>query len=181
MKTLYKFVSDDSGAVTVDWVVLTAAIVGIGMAVVTLISSGLKDGSNDINDNIATSGGFENSNVVLGLVGTGVLNADGTEIFRSPEGRLSLGAGGEPMTTADFEGDVRSSADSYAYSQTDPYSTTQDGVTGTAYDYTDTTITTSEVYDSTASGGAGDYVLQETGRTVQTGTVFVPDDTTIIR
>jgi hypothetical protein len=35
------FARNDSGAVTVDWVVLTAAIVGLGIAVITAISSGV--------------------------------------------------------------------------------------------------------------------------------------------
>jgi len=33
------FKNDESGAVTVDWVVLTAAIVGLGIAVLTAIST----------------------------------------------------------------------------------------------------------------------------------------------
>ena len=32
------FKNDESGAVTVDWVVLTAALVGLGMAVIATIS-----------------------------------------------------------------------------------------------------------------------------------------------
>lgn len=47
-KILAKFAADDSGAVTVDWVVLTAAIVGVGIAVSTSISDGLQDLSGDI-------------------------------------------------------------------------------------------------------------------------------------
>lgn len=35
------FSNDESGAVTVDWVVLTAAIVGLGIAVVYSISGGI--------------------------------------------------------------------------------------------------------------------------------------------
>jgi Flp pilus assembly pilin Flp len=35
------FARDDDGAVTVDWVVLTAAVVGLGIAVITAISSGV--------------------------------------------------------------------------------------------------------------------------------------------
>jgi Flp pilus assembly pilin Flp len=35
------FSKDESGAVTVDWVVLTAAIVGLGMVVVTSVGSGI--------------------------------------------------------------------------------------------------------------------------------------------
>ena len=34
------FAADESGAVTVDWVVLTAAIVGLGIAVVASVRSG---------------------------------------------------------------------------------------------------------------------------------------------
>ena len=35
------FAADESGAVTVDWVVLTAAIVGLGIAVVASVRSGV--------------------------------------------------------------------------------------------------------------------------------------------
>lgn len=34
------FKADEDGAVTVDWVVLTAAIVGLGIAVLTSVSGG---------------------------------------------------------------------------------------------------------------------------------------------
>lgn len=37
------FKNDESGAVTVDWVVLTAAIVGLGMVVVTSVGGGIED------------------------------------------------------------------------------------------------------------------------------------------
>ena len=42
---LKSFFRDDSGAVTVDWVVLTAAIVGLGFAVITTIGRGAIDTS----------------------------------------------------------------------------------------------------------------------------------------
>ncbi|NOX40613.1 MAG: hypothetical protein GXP05_08905 [Alphaproteobacteria bacterium] len=42
------FKNDESGAVTVDWVVLTAAIVGLGIAVLAVVSGGVKDLSNDV-------------------------------------------------------------------------------------------------------------------------------------
>ena len=48
MKTLTSFLSDESGAVTVDWVVLTAALVGLGLAVISVVSGGLEDLSGDI-------------------------------------------------------------------------------------------------------------------------------------
>ncbi|MBT8410347.1 MAG: hypothetical protein KJP02_00945 [Octadecabacter sp.] len=35
-----RFRADEEGAVTVDWVVLTAAIVGLGIAVLTVIGEG---------------------------------------------------------------------------------------------------------------------------------------------
>jgi Flp pilus assembly pilin Flp len=47
-KSFKKFLSDESGAVTVDWVVLTAALVGLGLAVMSVISTGLEDLSGDI-------------------------------------------------------------------------------------------------------------------------------------
>ena len=37
------FSNDESGAVTVDWVVLTAAIVGLGIAVIVAVSGGVND------------------------------------------------------------------------------------------------------------------------------------------
>ncbi|RME14776.1 MAG: pilus assembly protein, partial [Alphaproteobacteria bacterium] len=38
-KLVKNFRNDESGAVTVDWVVLTAAIVGLGIAVLSSVSS----------------------------------------------------------------------------------------------------------------------------------------------
>ena len=40
MKLFNAFLNDESGAVTVDWVVLTAAIVGLGIAVLTSVGNG---------------------------------------------------------------------------------------------------------------------------------------------
>ena len=39
-KLAKNFRRDEDGAVTVDWVVLTAAVVGLGIAVLTQVSSG---------------------------------------------------------------------------------------------------------------------------------------------
>jgi len=55
MKLFTKFANDESGAVTVDWVVLTAAIVGIAIAVISLISGGIQDASNGINNELSTA------------------------------------------------------------------------------------------------------------------------------
>ena len=43
------FAADESGAVTVDWVVLTAAIVGLGVAMIGTISTAV----NGLGDRIA--------------------------------------------------------------------------------------------------------------------------------
>jgi len=40
---IQNFRNDESGAVTVDWVVLTAAIVGLGIAVVATVGTGIGD------------------------------------------------------------------------------------------------------------------------------------------
>jgi Flp pilus assembly pilin Flp len=55
-----KFFNDESGAVTVDWVVLTAAIVGLGMVVMTTVGGGVADLGDDIAADISTRAvGFE--------------------------------------------------------------------------------------------------------------------------
>ena len=48
------FRNDESGAVTVDWVVLTAAIVGLGIAVYGVVSNGIQDLSKDIDTQLST-------------------------------------------------------------------------------------------------------------------------------
>ena len=40
MKRMIAFLKDHSGAVTIDWVVITAAVVGLGIAVMTSIGGG---------------------------------------------------------------------------------------------------------------------------------------------
>lgn len=52
--TLKSFVQDESAAVTVDWVVLTAALVGLGLAVTNVVGSGLESLSSDIRDQLLT-------------------------------------------------------------------------------------------------------------------------------
>ena len=48
MLKLFKFAKDEDGAVTVDWVVLTAAIVGLGAVAYNSVSSGVGNLSGDI-------------------------------------------------------------------------------------------------------------------------------------
>ncbi len=55
MKLFTKFFKDDSGAVTVDWVVLTAAIVGLGIAVMTTVSNGTNKLAETISSDLAAT------------------------------------------------------------------------------------------------------------------------------
>jgi Flp pilus assembly pilin Flp len=49
-----KFLASESGAVTVDWVVLTAAIVGLGVAVVSTVANGALDHSTGLGNHMGT-------------------------------------------------------------------------------------------------------------------------------
>ena len=49
------FLADESGAVTVDWVVLTAAIVGLGLAVITSVRSGVQSLGTDIQNSLTSA------------------------------------------------------------------------------------------------------------------------------
>ena len=63
LSILKNFKSDESGAVTVDWVVLTAAIVGLGMVVMTTVGQGIEDLSADIVDELDnTAAGYTAQN-----------------------------------------------------------------------------------------------------------------------
>lgn len=60
-KLLGKFRSDESGAVTVDWVVLTAAVIGLGMVVLNPIAFSTTSSTQKVADEIsARSVGYEN-------------------------------------------------------------------------------------------------------------------------
>ena len=48
------YLNDESGAVTVDWVVLTAAVVGLGVAAVDTVESGITSLAGDISTAIST-------------------------------------------------------------------------------------------------------------------------------
>ncbi|WP_224813878.1 Flp family type IVb pilin [Hasllibacter sp. MH4015] len=50
---LANFIKSESGAVTVDWVVLTAALVGLGLAVMSVVSGGVENLSTDIGQSLA--------------------------------------------------------------------------------------------------------------------------------
>jgi len=58
---LYNFSNNESGAVTVDWVVLTSAIVGISIATIILISGGVQEASNGILDRMNLDWSFDSN------------------------------------------------------------------------------------------------------------------------
>lgn len=55
MKLINAFLNDESGAVTVDWVVLTAAIVGLGIAVLMSVGNGTTSLADKISTSLATA------------------------------------------------------------------------------------------------------------------------------
>ncbi len=54
MKLFNAFLNDESGAVTVDWVVLPAAIVGLGIAVMTTVGAATTTYADKISSHMAT-------------------------------------------------------------------------------------------------------------------------------
>ena len=56
LKALKNFRKDEAGAVTVDWVVLTAAIVGLGIAVMASVADGVETLGGGISENLVTQG-----------------------------------------------------------------------------------------------------------------------------
>lgn len=52
-KLIRRFVTNEEGAVTVDWVVLTAAIVGLATAIILLVQGGASDLATSISSALA--------------------------------------------------------------------------------------------------------------------------------
>ena len=52
---LKKFRNDESGAVTVDWVVLTAAIVGLGFVVINIVGGSITGVASKMSEEISSS------------------------------------------------------------------------------------------------------------------------------
>ncbi|MBJ3761251.1 hypothetical protein ILP92_00605 [Maribius pontilimi] len=53
LKLAKTFRNDEDGAVTVDWVVLTAAIVGLGIAVLSSVTEGTKTVTQAVSSHLA--------------------------------------------------------------------------------------------------------------------------------
>jgi hypothetical protein len=60
MEMIKTFAKSESGAVTVDWVVLTAAIVGLGLAVMAVVANGIEDLSGNISQTLTDTQPLEN-------------------------------------------------------------------------------------------------------------------------
>ena len=56
MTNFAAFLNDETGAVTVDWVVLTAAIVGLGLVVFTFVKPAISTVAKDIGGEIGEAG-----------------------------------------------------------------------------------------------------------------------------
>ena len=56
MTNFSAFLNDETGAVTVDWVVLTAAVVTLGLVVFTFIAPAVSGLASDIGDEIDDAG-----------------------------------------------------------------------------------------------------------------------------
>jgi hypothetical protein len=61
-----RFLADESGAVATDWVVLTAGLVGLGIATVIVVSAGVENQSNDIANWLADASFFRNAMTIVG-------------------------------------------------------------------------------------------------------------------
>jgi hypothetical protein len=56
MTNFSAFLNDETGAVTVDWVVLTAAVVGLGLVVFTFIQPAISNLASDIGVEVKEAG-----------------------------------------------------------------------------------------------------------------------------
>ena len=55
LNSIKSFSADEAGAVTVDWVVLTAGIVGLGIVVMTKVGGGVTTVGTKISTNLGTT------------------------------------------------------------------------------------------------------------------------------
>ncbi|MFT4620861.1 MAG: hypothetical protein ACI9KS_001196 [Sulfitobacter sp.] len=81
---IYRFAHSESGAVTVDWVVLTAAMVGLGIGALGVVQVGMADLSNDLADELKKDRGIFQQGFGIALT-----NAS----FEDIEGMLAAGWG----------------------------------------------------------------------------------------
>jgi len=100
MRFPMEFLIDESGAVTVDWVVLAAAVVGLGVGTVGAVRSGALSMGNDISSSLSNA-----AVVSLGTLGAGTSTTPGvvgllsSESWSTAGGRCPQGALCPPPTT----------------------------------------------------------------------------------
>lgn len=123
---LTSFIRAESGAVTVDWVVLTAALVGLGMATTAVVSGGVSDLSSDIDTQLVNQG------IITEFASASASIDWGAYAPISPQHGASWGAGGfdaEGRSWAENTYDGWSQLDDAqliaTYSQNYTYATTQ--------------------------------------------------------
>lgn len=68
---IQKFLQEEDGAITVDWVVLTAGVVGLGIAALTVISDNSAQLSADVGATVEDTDPFYDMSSVTGVVGSG--------------------------------------------------------------------------------------------------------------
>ncbi len=127
-----RFFQGEDGAVTVDWVVLTAAIVGIGTAVSASVASGTLNLSGDVAANLEDtelSGAAGGATVGFGGAWAEYLSANGDDAVAAraaveadaPDGYYFSGwidgASGQPLYTADGGASFLVGDNSYGFSQ----------------------------------------------------------------
>ena len=83
------FLRDETGAVTVDWVVLTAALVGLGLAVMGVVASGTEDLTGDIDEQLTdgsiirtafTGGSVSGASAACGAAGVSCAGMDASAL-----------------------------------------------------------------------------------------------------
>lgn len=89
MTCMYSFVTDESGAVSLDWVVLTAVIVGTGASIIGSLDSGF--GTTNPDEAAALRGQVVEQSFSLDMCNHGIEGLKAREAARAVNGRLSNG------------------------------------------------------------------------------------------
>lgn len=143
-----RFLTSDTGAITVDWTVLAAAVVGLGVSSVAAVRSGTSALGTDINNSLASAS----------VAGVGIANQ--RNFFGFQEGDLlgwtNARVTNHPVLGA-FLGPYAGSEGAVTHRVTIP-----DGATSATVTFDlmllDSWDSTSPVHSNTATGGRGDGV-----------------------
>lgn len=96
------FVNEESGAVTVDWVVLTAALVGLGLATMGVVSTGVQSASASTASEVADTrihGFFALREAIDFADGTGPFSGGGAEVLSDGRGAMIPSQGDGSLST----------------------------------------------------------------------------------